>query len=137
MHGGDSDNAAVVLQFNGRLMCVSVTDGDPLSEPPSDPLSNAGQQLSPEGRLIHLINQTMAAEVNEDPGSYGKLEDEILAVVLAVGRAKFRQVAPLAPSQTTSSASDRTALHELLYPEGSATGPTQTWRKPWRATSRL
>ncbi|KIH87049.1 hypothetical protein SPBR_05302 [Sporothrix brasiliensis 5110] len=109
MHGGDSDSAAIVHQFNGRLMCISVTDGDPLS--------NAGLQLSPDSRLIHLINQTMADDVNANPGSYEKLEDEILDMVLAVGRALSRQVAPLAPSQTTSSDSDRTALHALLYPE--------------------
>jgi len=104
INAGDDDGADITLDFNGKRIAVSLFAN---SIPQDD--SRTQHHAPAEDRLIQLLAQAVTAPDDE----YDELVDEVLDVILEVGKASFDQVAP---SLQTPSPSHKD-LHSHLYPE--------------------
>ncbi|KAF5672800.1 hypothetical protein FHETE_3634 [Fusarium heterosporum] len=105
--GGDGDGANMIFTFNDLPISVSVL--------PSNGLSTQNTcHLNPDSRPLqdHIIDTLSRASICEDYVEYDQLVDEVLSVILDIGKHIFQQSVSL-----QSQYCENRTLHALLFPE--------------------
>ncbi|KAM0342102.1 hypothetical protein ACHAPU_009716 [Fusarium lateritium] len=105
--GGDGDGANMVFTFNNIHISVSVLPSNGLSTKDS-------RHLKPESRSLqdHIVDTLSRASICEDYEEYDQLVDEVLMVILDVGKHLFRQ-----STLREAESCETQILHVLLFPE--------------------
>ncbi|KAI1750996.1 hypothetical protein F4782DRAFT_507690 [Xylaria castorea] len=104
---GDDDGADIVFHLNSQQIALSISPSSPIEEN----LDLDRQQPFLEDRLIHLLGRAVSPEVDGD--EYEEILDEVLSIILDVGKDVFAKVAPLDKPAVLPLSQD---LHTVLHP---------------------
>ncbi|KAI1399905.1 hypothetical protein F4819DRAFT_395621 [Hypoxylon fuscum] len=104
---GDGDGADIIFDFNSQRIAVSIF---PASPAPHN-LHLDRKQPFLEDCLIDMLGHAVSADVDDD--KYEEIVDEVLGVILDVGKTIFAEVAPSNKAILQPPSQD---LHTCLYP---------------------